>query len=258
MLTYRAPAVAGGLAVGLLSACLNLEKATEPNAPQLVVQAVLNTHELEQVILVSRARTGNTTGDEPVAGAVVTITTPSGATMASRVFPDSQGDCCVPGVYGFDNLGFPLIAGGTYALHVRAPSGEEVSGTTTIPATPPVVDIPARVFFRDRDTLHLSWAQVAGARRYEVLVEAESSSPQYRVFTDTSVVIPGTVLTILGDRVFDLGTVYVVVSAVDANYYDYYRAQSDPLAGAPPSNLTGAVGVFGSIVPILFGTLNVR
>jgi len=31
---------------------------------------------------------------------------------------------------------------------------------------------------------------------------------------------------------------------VDVNYYDYYRSQSDPFAGAAPSHLVGAVGVF--------------
>jgi hypothetical protein len=50
----------------------------------------------------------------------------------------------------------------------------------------------------------------------------------------------------------------VTVSAVDVNYYDYYRAQSDPFAGAPPSHLTGAVGVFGAYVPMLGGQLQVR
>jgi hypothetical protein len=42
------------------------------------------------------------------------------------------------------------------------------------------------------------------------------------------------------------------------NYYDYYRAQSDPFAGAAPSHLVGAIGVFGAVVPLLLTELQVQ
>jgi hypothetical protein len=59
--------------------------------------------------------------------------------------------------------------------------------------------------------------------------------------------------------VFPLGArMEVWVIAVDVNYYDYYRAQSDPFAGAAPSHLSGAVGVFGSLAPIIFGQIDIR
>ena len=71
--------------------------------------------------------------------------------------------------------------------------------------------------------------------------------------------IPGTALTLTGDEILPAGaSVDVMVSAVDANYYDYYRSQSDPFAGAAPSHLTGATGVFGSLAPILVTELHVR
>lgn len=257
MLKRRAGSIVT-LAVVLLSSCLDLEKVTAPNPPQLVVQGVLNFDDSQQEVFVSLARTGNATHDQPVGGAKVSMTTPIGNTERSGLLVDSLGKCCVPGVYVFDTPGQPLVAGGTYVLHVQAPSGDEVTGTTTIPVAPRPVAIPARVFFRDRDTLRLSWPHVVGARSYEVLVEGDSPFPQYRVFTDTSIAIPGMALTIYGDMVFNVGLVNVIVSAVDANYYEYYRAQSDPLAGAPPSKLTGAVGVFGSIAPIIYTGLNVR
>ena len=52
--------------------------------------------------------------------------------------------------------------------------------------------------------------------------------------------------------------VRVIVSAVDQNYYDYYSTQSDPFAGPAPGHLAGAVGVFGSIAPIVSLQLTVR
>src|SRR5207248_7671573 len=138
----------------------------------------------------------------------------------------------------------------TYSLHVITTSGEEVSGTTTIPLAGlnSTTLTPTSVFDRLRDTLRLSWRRVQGARSYELLLR---SFGMYRTFTDTSVALPGTALTIQGDMVFPTGPMSVFVTAVDENYYDYYRAQSDPFAGAAPSHLIGAIGVFGSSVPIL-------
>jgi hypothetical protein len=180
-------------------------------------------------------------------------------TVFRRALP--SGECCIPGEYEIEAPGaIPMVAsGGTYSLHVRTPSGEEVSGTTTIPASG-AFSVPAvTVFFRLRDTLRLSWPRVPGARSYEVVIQSERSGAVYRTFTDTAVAIAGTALTIAGDEVFYAGDdVAVMVSAVDANYYDYYRAQSDPFAGVAPSHLIGAVGVFGSLVPILGAQLRVR
>jgi hypothetical protein len=98
---------------------------------------------------------------------------------------------------------------------------------------------------------------VSGARSYELFIGAHGRI-LYRTFVDTAVVIPGAALTIEGDHVFPRTELDVLVTAVDVNYYDYYRAQSDPFAGAAPSHLTGAVGVFGSVVPILATQLQVR
>lgn len=246
------------------AACMNLEDPAPSSQPILVVHAVLDTWALSRNVLVYRARTGArdtnaviVAGDEPVAGALVTITPPNGSPIAAARLADSSGACCVPGEYLF-NSGLVLIPGGTYSLHVRTASGEEVSATTTIPQAPQLMGLAVKDFLRLRDTLRLSWPRVPGARSYEVILSSRSLG-LYRTFTDTTVVLPGTTLTLDGDMVFPAGDrVGVLISAVDANYYDYYRAQSDPFAGVAPSHLTGAVGVFGSIAPILVTALEVR
>ena len=134
-----------------------------------------------------------------------------------------------------------------------------MTGTTTIPGPAHHIQDPSRIFFRLRDTLRLSWPRVSGAASYEVLIRILQLQQEYRVFTDTSFTLAGTALTIDGDEIFRRGLdAAVVVSAVDVNYYDYYRSQSDPFAGSAPSHLTGAVGVFGSIVPIYASVLLVR
>lgn len=259
--------VTAGVCVVLLTACQSLESPASATTSRLVVHAVLNTKNYGyQFILLSRARTGvNPTvsgdigDDEPVLGATVTITAPNGTAVVATEDPG----CYCPGVYRFDTLdpfgfGASLYQGGTYTLHVRTPAGEEVSGTMTAPSdTSSGIYGSTRVFVRARDTLRLSWRRLPGARSYEVVIGIPRAA-QYRTFADTSIAVPGTALTIEGDDVFPIGQIEVTVSAVDVNYYDYYRAQSDPFAGAPPSHLTGAVGVFGAYVPMLGGQLQVR
>ena len=71
--------------------------------------------------------------------------------------------------------------------------------------------------------------------------------------------IAGTARTLDDDPVFASGfRAVVVVSAVDDNYYTYFRTTVDPFAGAPPSKLTGALGVFGSIAPVVIRQYDVR
>jgi hypothetical protein len=232
--------------------------------PQLVVQSVMNTQTLREIVIVTRARTGviaTVSGgigdDEPVLGANVMVMAPNGRTMiAAKHDPDCD---CAPGMYTFypSRNGVDLSQGGTYTLHVRTASGEEVSGSTTIPTnTSPLLAATRRVFFRSRDTLRLSWPRIPGARSYQVTIGAATNT--YQVFTDTSITMAGTALTVGGEDIFPVGPVDALVNAVDVNYYEYYRAQSDPFAGAPPTNLVGAVGVFGSVVPMLIADLLVR
>jgi hypothetical protein len=249
--------VAIALSAALPMACINLEDPAGGNPPRLVVQGVMDLRAPQQTILVFRARTGSdgwnsADEDEPVDRAEVTITTPQGVTVRSGF-----GN---PGQYVFlrlDTASIQLTPGGRYTLHVRTSEGEEVTGTTTIPLAPADLVPLSESFDRTIDTLRLSWPPVAGARSYEVFVRSRVST--YRVYTGTSLVMAGTTLTTGGDPVFPPGTrVRVIVSAVDQNYYDYYSTQSDPFAGPAPGHLTGAVGVFGSIAPIVSLQLTVR
>ena len=248
---------AGAVATtALMASCRNLEAPTSATESQLVVQGVMDTEAPEQMVLIYRARTGaplaigGISNQQPVLDATVEITLPNG----TRAIAGSAND----GSYGFMPLaiGVDVKQGGTYSLHVRTAEGGDVTGSTTVPMPPPHVrGLFGTTLVRARDTFRLSWPRVPNARSYEVLVRSSG----YRTFADTAIAIPGTALTIAGDMVFPPGVMAdVIVSAVDLNYYDYYRAQSDPFAGAPLSHLSGAVGVFGAIAPILDVQFTVR
>jgi hypothetical protein len=248
-----------------------------PVAPkQLVVQGVLDLGTPSQIVSVEWMENGAPTRSE-VTGAAVSITTPDGRVMPAieDLYVYTGGFGNVPrdsalwnGMYRLNLLknGGVLLPGATYTLDVRAPDGTHATGTTTIPFAPaPSSDSIFSTFNRLRDTLRLSWPRVPGANGYQVAVRTSVARNQggestlYMFFTDTSVTIPGTARTLDDEPVFRAGFLAgVVVSAVDDNYYTYYRPAVDPLAGAAPSRLTGALGVFGSIAPIVVRSYDVR
>jgi hypothetical protein len=260
--------VASAAAILFAVGCVNLEAPTQPPRAQLVIHAVLDLSRDAHSILIYRSQNGaqspNTSGftdEDPVAGAVVTITAPDGTVMTAYATDPETGQFFPTGTYVLEprRFGVALLPGGTYSLHVQTTLGEEVTGATSIPKAQPNPGFSpnATVLIRARDTLRLSWPRVSGAHSYELNVN--SPVVDYRMFADTSVALAGTALTIAGDEIFARGVgAFVLVSAVDANYYDYYRAQSDPFAGAAPSHLKGAVGVFGSLVPILGTRIQVQ
>jgi hypothetical protein len=248
------------LGATLLVACRDLEDPTSATATQLVVHSVLDPTAGSTAVLIARARTGTQTtaagtfsDDEPVTGATVSVREPNGTLEVFQEQSDARG------VYLYPRSGLdPLLPGTSYTVLIHTAQGEDVIGSTTIPAPPMMATIPVQGFDRRRDTLRFSWPRVPGARSYELVIRSRRTE-RYRTFTDTSLVLPGTALTVNGDTIFPPGRLLdVMLTAVDVNYYEYYRAQSDPFAGASPTHLSGAVGVFGSIVPIVVTQLQVR
>jgi Domain of unknown function (DUF4249) len=230
-----------------------------PSANVVVVHAVLNAAVRDQYVIVQTTDGGLA---PPVTGATVIVATPDGRALVADEVRDSA-NVIVSGYpmyrISLDRYGLTLVPGATYRLDITLPDGRKVSGSTTMPASTPraVLGLPPS-FSRATDTLALAWSPVAGAAAYEVSISSEWAS--FNAFADTALVLKGDVRNSGGSAIFVSGVVsQIVVSAVDANYYDYYRRASDPLTGSGPiMRLTGAVGVFGSIVPIASGTLSVR
>jgi hypothetical protein len=142
------------------------------------------------------------------------------------------------------------------------PDERIVSGHTTIPNTTPVsLAAPEQRLRLEDDTVHIRWTRVPAARGYEVAVLGVRPGifVPTAFFADTSVDLTANSQTMGGDRLFTPSLMHkVAVSAVDSNYYDYYRRESDTFTGVGLiSHLEGADGMFGSIVPIAARLLNV-
>jgi uncharacterized protein DUF4249 len=254
--------LAAAALAGLLG-CVD-QSLVAPSANVLIVQAVLDAGAPDQYVVVQQTN-GAIARQVAVDGATVSLTFPDGHVLAAvaehdsmRVERDGNGPP-IGTVYHFALGAQPLVPGGTYHLRVATPDGRVVTGTTTIPSATPAADTttgptPVDLF---RDTLPIVWRRVPGASGYEVRVEGQGI--ELSLFTDTSFVLTlGSFEAASGN--FQLDSVsHLVVSAVDANYYDYFRHKPDSFTGNGVINhLDGAIGLFGSIVEIDRRTLKFR
>jgi hypothetical protein len=246
------------------AACID-QNPVSPGANAVVVHAVLDASARDQYVIV-QTTDGRILSQKAATGATVVIMTPDGRALTadeirdSTFYPRISNEPRVVSYYriSLDRYGVTLLSGSTYRLHITLPDGREVTGSTTLPGSTPDAALTLPQTFTRDQSLALSWPRVAGAGAYDLSVS--SSRTSYEAFTDTSIVLPGTAESSNGDIAFFPGFVHqIVVSAVDANYYDYYRRSSDILTGAGPiTRLTGAIGVFGSLVPLASGSLMVR
>jgi hypothetical protein len=246
------------LSAATLVAC---EDPFEPFADfaekRVLVHAILDANADTQKVLIEI--TDGFEGLIPM-DAVVRVTTPSGREIPlilKQAIPDAEH---VAAYYYRVAEHEPLQPGGTYDLRIDLPNRPRVTGRTTIPNAVAGSPVELPTFLPDFDTLRLAWSRVAGARGYEVVFTSERSFPgggfilsRSSIFADTSISLAGDARTLEGEDIFlAQNRTEVTVLAADDNYHTYYRANVDPFAGAPPSRLTGgAIGVFGSVVPIV-------
>lgn len=154
--------------------------------------------------------------------------------------------------------GDALRAGHEYVLRVTMADGRQVTGSTRMPTAAPA--LPPQFyepFLRHRDTVRVTWPD-AGAAAYWVHIYGHDAFENvviddevYAFFAQSSVTLAGTARTPFDEPIFGSDRATITVSAVDANFYEYYRTRVDPFAPAPASRLSGGIGVFGAIVPIV-------
>lgn len=269
-------ATVASLTILSLASC-DFEDPTAPGKKVVIVHAVLDLGASSQYVVVQYS---DVAGQGPlIGGAQVSITTPQGVQMAG--VPDTASHFFFDGrsyVSKIDTVryritpstyGVSLAPGATYTLRVHTPAGDDVIGSTTVPLAQPVTaDTTAVAFARLTDTLKMSWPEIAGAAAYEVRTgnfkfstNRFFSGGSYVAFTTNPLTLAGTLhmLDDSPDDVFPAGvSMSVTISAVDANYYEYYRVLTDPFAGAAPGHLTGGMGVFGSLVPVAGRRLSVH
>ena len=259
------------LAVFLLG-CELEEVAIPRTETRVALHGVLSATATEQVMLIERTRTGLVASfdlDDPVlsaplaeSNALVELTTPTGQVLQAvedNDLPENKGQGA--GIYRFALDGAALVRGGTYRIRVQTSTGGVLNAETVVPeGTAEAVATPV-TFDRSQDTIVVQWPASAGARSYFVRVETPYGPRSF--FTDS------THIRLAGDlrntddaalpRVFIPGfPQQVTVSAVDSNYYDWYRTHNARLTGTGVINrIDGGIGVFGSLVRLRYLDLSV-
>jgi hypothetical protein len=282
----RRLAVAAALLVALgLAGCEFDEKTIGVSERQIVVHAVLDPLPATQVVLVEELLTGRVRVNEqtpdsadlivsgggvPISGARVVVTASSGDSAVAVEDVVSRGDGKGAGVYRFRNaqktMGQPdfllVSPGERYTLRVETPGGSVVTGSTLVPNTIPTsLNLSARPFNRDRDSLFLQWSAVQQAHRYAIRVDAPRGP--LVVFVDSlEYLVSGTLRNFFSEGLpaaFVPGfRQTITVGAVDENFYDYFRSQNNPLTGSGLiDHLQGGRGLFGSYVMMRGQTVNV-
>jgi hypothetical protein len=262
--------------MALLAAC-ELEKVGIPRTEaRVAMHSVLSASAATQVVLLERTRNGSVSiigppfdlgdpvvTDEGIAesGARVSLTTPDGQTLVAREDKEVRGDGKGGGIYRFELPGSSLVRGATYRLTVLTTKGETLTAETSVPEGDAALTPVQRVFDRVEDTVMLDWPAAPGARSYFVRIESPFGPMSF--FTDsTRVRLTGALRNLdlqALPRVFFPGFPQAVtVSAVDSNYYDWYRTNNDLFSGTGLINrVTGGLGVFGSLVRLRFENFDV-
>jgi hypothetical protein len=258
----------------LLTACEIEEVAIPRTEPKLAMHAVLSATAPVQVMLLERTRSGSVNlvappfelenpfvNDEGIAepGAVATIVTPAGQTVVGYedLTPGGSG----AGVYRFAIPGDLLERNAPYQLTVLTTKGERLVAGTSVPDGVAATYRDLRTFDRGGDAIHLGWARAAGARAYMVRIETPYG-PRTFFTQDTTVRLAGDLRNTDASslpHVFIPGFPQAVtVSAVDSNFYDWFRTHNDELSGTGLINrVEGGLGVFGSLVRLRFDSLQV-
>jgi hypothetical protein len=273
-LSSRRVARCACLALILLVVACEIEKVAIPRTDwRNALHGVLSATAPTQVILLERTRTGSVasydlgdpffTAAVAETDAIVTLTSPSGqvfTALEDKHVPVNRGQGS--GIYRFDLPGSSLERGAAYRLSVMTAGGQTLSAETTLPGGLAVAIAEQRVFDRARDSLLLEWSPVPGARSYLVRIETPFGPRAF--FTDsTSVRLTGELrnsdVTSL-PRVFIPGFQQAItVSAVDSNYYDWFRTHNNRLSGTGViSRVNGGIGVLGSLVRLRFHDLRIE
>ncbi len=259
--------------VAALAACEFGRTPVAPPPPTVVVHAVLNPDASETVILVEETLTGRIAvndsqpfnpadpivsgGGQPISGATVFLGDGKGYALAFETEILTSSGRRGTGSYV---VGTAIVPGRRYVLDIRTPDGRRVSGSTLVPGdstSPPGGGIvPADVRFdRGRDTLRLTWPAVPGARTYAIRVETPRG-PWFLFSDSTRFDLAGTLRNFFAQGIPSVWypgfSQRVTVSAVDSNFFDYYRSGNDPFGGTGLINrLQGGIGLFGAAKVVL-------
>jgi hypothetical protein len=273
---WRVPGLAAAASI-VVAGCEMAGTAAPEIEPRIVVHAVLNPTSAVQTIIVEKTlrsvapTPGGAPPYEPIGNARVVI---HGPRQDSVIATRATGTGVTNGVYRVSSITVTdgsagnagpnvlrIRPGERYELRVETTLGV-ASGETIVPVGGPV-DGARRTFNLDRDTLRLSTANVRNAAGYYLRHETTTSLHERYVTTlEDALVLPLSAepewsFSFAHEAVFPGLAQRFSVVAVDSNYFRYYVAGFDPFGDDTRGNtLTGGVGLFGAVAPLMSKTMD--
>jgi hypothetical protein len=284
----RRIAIASLCALGLCTAILGCDTSvpTLPLPPvRLVVHGVLDPRSATQVILLQESRPSRkpistathfdpdepiiSWGETPVTNARVVVYAANGDSAVAaedRTFrPDGKG----AGVYRIwsgsivappasaAGAFLPVHQGERYKLRITSTFGV-AQGSTLVPSSSAPFEGGSRSIDMQRDSVRMRPTQAAAAGfmyRDEVNNQIQSFNDRFRRDLELRLILPSQNddwAFAFNRYEFQVGTLHTLsVVAVDSNYLAYNGTDIDPFAGnSDRTALTGAVGLFGSVLPL--------
>ncbi len=259
------------LPLGAASGC-ELTGTTAPEVePRVVVHAVLNPTTTTQSVIVEQTlrSIGHDPGQvayEPITNARVVIYGVANDSIVVREsIPGSPGVYRIPTspTTSAPNV-LRLVPGGRYRLRVETAIGV-VSGQTVVPLVTGV-DGSRRTFNVDRDTLRVDATRVRQAAGFLLRHESRSATLE-RFVTRLEETLMRPLTSIADDDGWSFEFAHQIIQpgrpqnfivvAVDSNYFRYHEGGFDPFGDETRGNtLTGGVGLFGSVAPVMAKTLD--
>ena len=151
----------------------------------------------------------------------------------------------------------PIHQGERYRLRITSRFGT-AEGTTLVPRSTTSFESGSRFIDPTRDSLRMRPRQAPAAGylyRDEVGEDILVFNDRYRRDLEQRLILPSAnddwAFAFVRDQLV-VGQPHVLsVTAVDANYFDYYSTVFDPFASnSDQTSLKGAVGLFGSVLPL--------
>ncbi len=284
-------APAFGAALFGLLACSAADATAPTLEPRVVVHAVLDPQNAEQVVLVEMTRVEESeraerlsvqdlvasAGGHPVSGARVVLYGIGGDSVVAVEDRTARTDSSGAGMYRFRTVAVAsaserapdgelrLMPGALYRLEVRTPLGV-VRGETRLPRAESAPDREPRVFNLDTDTLRLAHeARRTGAGAFFLRRAMLGFGREDRVerSIDDRLLMPASsgsddewAFRAFRDDILPGTTQTFSVVAVDSNYLRYTVIGADPFGDDVRGNtLRGGVGLFGSVAVLTDVTL---
>lgn len=229
-----------------------LEPALEVDLP--IVHAVLNPAADSQLVYITSVRGTRKAARVWLENAGTT------RELTQRIDSAPWGGDPRPGPFVLPTYadGGRVQPGEVYRLLVSMDNGGEIEATTRVPNVAMATSLEERSYRYNTD-LPVTWTAVAGVSRYHVTLAQADVVFHSRVAESSYVLRADEFDLTSGSFTVSATPLFLTVAVQDEHLTRYLAMRTDPFSGTSvTAQFTGALGVFGSLVPVMRQRLEIE